>query len=149
MAEVGSLADGALGLARREPRRHGRGQAAHEHPRVAQCDCQGSRPDWCIADGRGENCNKGWCKVSGGYVESSHLRFIRARKGYEDAYDYNVPLAVKPYGYTPGFWGYGGRRHYDRFGNCTKYGVRGYDRGGTDRLEGTVETRKRGSFGLR
>jgi hypothetical protein len=27
---------------------------------------------------------------------------------YSDSYDY-VPLALPPYGYTPGFWGYGGR----------------------------------------
>jgi hypothetical protein len=56
-----------------------------------------------------KSCIKGWCKVSSGYVQSSHLHFIRVREGYEDAYDYKVPLATKPYGYTPGFWGYGGR----------------------------------------
>lgn len=39
-----------------------------------------------------------------------------------DAYDYNVPLALPPYGYSPSFWGYGGRRYYDRFGNYKKYG---------------------------
>ena len=37
-------------------------------------------------------------------------------------YDYNVPLALPPYGYSPSFWGYGGRRYYDRFGNYKKYG---------------------------
>jgi hypothetical protein len=41
---------------------------------------------------------------------------------YSESYDYNVPLALPPYGYTPGFWGYGGRRYYDRFGNYRKYG---------------------------
>lgn len=95
-----------------------------------------------------KDCKKGWCKVAGGYVQTSYLRFIRVRKGYENAYDYNVPLAFPPYGYTPGFWGYGGRRHYDRFGNYTKYGVRGYD-GTEDRLDATVETRRRGLFGPR
>ena len=39
-----------------------------------------------------------------------------------DSYDYNVPLALPPYGYSPYFWGYGGRRYYDRFGNYKKYG---------------------------
>ena len=39
-----------------------------------------------------------------------------------DSYDYNVPLALPPYGYSPSFWGYGGRRYYDRFGNYKKYG---------------------------
>ena len=34
--------------------------------------------------------------------------------------DYNVVLP--PYGYSPSFWGYGGRRYYDRFGNYKKYG---------------------------
>ncbi len=37
------------------------------------------------------------------------------------SYDYNVPLALPPYGYTPGFWGFGGKRHYDKFGNYRKY----------------------------
>ena len=39
-----------------------------------------------------------------------------------DPYDYNIPLALPPYGYSPSFWGYGGRRYYDRFGNYKKYG---------------------------
>ena len=39
-----------------------------------------------------------------------------------NSYDYNVPLALPPYGYSPSFWGYGGRRYYDRFGNYKKYG---------------------------
>ena len=86
-------------------------------------------------------CRKGWCRVGAGYVRTSHLSFIRERPGYKDAYDYNAPLALPDYGYTPGFWGYGGRRYYDRFGNYTKYGVRGY-RGPIDSLEGTVETRR-------
>ena len=30
--------------------------------------------------------------------------------------------ALPPYGYSPSFWGYGGRRYYDRFGNYKKYG---------------------------
>ena len=50
----------------------------------------------------------------------------RVRGGYDtrdpDSYDYNVPLALPPYGYAPSFWGYGGRRYYDRFGNYKKYG---------------------------
>src|SRR5687768_4007282 len=37
------------------------------------------------------------------------------------SYDYNVPLSLPPHGYTPGFWGYGGKRHYDKFGNYRKY----------------------------
>ena len=41
--------------------------------------------------------------------------------GDDWSYDYNVPMALPPYGYTPGFWGYGGRRHYDKFGNYRKY----------------------------
>jgi hypothetical protein len=44
---------------------------------------------------------------------------------YPEGYDYNVPLSLPPYGYTPGFWGYGGRRYYDRFGNYRKYGQPG------------------------
>jgi len=39
-----------------------------------------------------------------------------------ESYDYNVPLALPPYGYSPSFWGYGGRRYYDKFGNYNKYG---------------------------
>jgi hypothetical protein len=45
----------------------------------------------------------------------------RDAKGDDWSYDYNVPLALPPYGYTPGFWGYGGKRHYDKFGNYRKY----------------------------
>lgn len=96
-----------------------------------------------------KNCKKGWCSVAGGYVQSSYLRFIRVRKGYENAYDYNVPLAIRPYGYVPGFWGYGGRRHYDKYGNYTKYGVPGYAGTDQDRLGGTVETKPGRLFGLR
>ena len=92
-------------------------------------------------------CNKGWCRVGPGYVRASSLRFFQEREGYEEAYDYNAPLPPPNYGYTPGFWGFGGRRHYDRSGNYTKYGVPGY-RGPVDPLEGTVETR-RGLFGRR
>ncbi len=86
-------------------------------------------------------CKKGWCRVGGGYVKTSHLRFFQERDGYENAYDYRAPLPPPNYGYTPGFWGYGARRYYDRFGNYTKYGVPGY-RGPIDRTEGTVETRR-------
>lgn len=39
----------------------------------------------------------------------------------DQSYDYNVPLSLPPYGYTPGFWGYGGKRYYDKFGNYRKY----------------------------
>lgn len=92
-------------------------------------------------------CKKGWCRVGAGYVRTSYLRFFQERKGYKNAYDYNAPLPPPNYGYTPGFWGYGGRRYYDRAGNYTKYGVPGY-RGPVDRMEGTVETR-RGLFGRR
>ena len=92
------------------------------------------------------DCRKGWCAAQGGYVQSSYIRFSRAAA--DPGYDYNVPLALPPYGYTPGFWGYGGRRHYDQFGNYTKYGQRGYS--GTDtRGETPVETRPRGMFGAR
>ena len=92
-------------------------------------------------------CKKGWCRVGPGYVRASSLRFFQEREGYEKAYDYNAPLPPPKYGYTSGFWGFGGRRHYDRYGNYTKYGVRGY-RGPVDPLEGTVDT-KRGLFGRR
>lgn len=68
------------------------------------------------------NCRKGWCAASGGYVRNATLRFARAAPRRGVAYDYNVPLAFPPYGYTPGFWGYGGRRYYDKYGNYTKYG---------------------------
>jgi hypothetical protein len=92
-------------------------------------------------------CNKGWCRVDPGYVRASSLRFFQEREGYEKAYEYNAPLPPPNYGYNPGFWGFGGRRHYDRSGNYTKYGVPGY-RGPVDPFEGTVETR-RGLFGRR
>ncbi|WP_372928317.1 hypothetical protein [Methyloceanibacter sp.] len=96
-----------------------------------------------------KTCKKGWCRVGKGYVRTSYLRFVPVRKGYENDYDYNVPLALPPYGYTPGFWGYGGRRYYDRNGNYTKYGVRGYAGTEDDRLGGTVETRPGRPFGVR
>ena len=69
-------------------------------------------------------CRNGWCAAAGGYVRSAKLSFARAGKSERvyEGYDYNVPLALPPYGYTPGFWGYGGRRYYDKFGNYTKYG---------------------------
>ena len=86
-------------------------------------------------------CKNGWCRVGSGYVKANHLRFFTEREGYEKAYSSNAPLPPPNYGYTPGFWGYGGKRHYDRFGNYTKYGVPGY-RGPIDRMEGTVETRR-------
>lgn len=97
-----------------------------------------------------KSCKKGWCKVSagkvsGGYVQLSYLRFIQVPKGY----DYNVPLALRPYGYVPGFWGYGGRRYYDKHGNYTKYGARGYAGTENDRLGGTVQTVPRGRLGRR
>ena len=92
-------------------------------------------------------CNKGWCRVDPGYVRASSLRFFQEREGYEKAYEYNAPLPPPNYGYNPGFWGFGGRRHYDRSGNYTKYGVPGY-RGPVDPFEGTVGTR-RGLFGRR
>ena len=49
------------------------------------------------------DCRKGWCAAQGGYVQSSYIRFSRAAA--DPGYDYNVPLALPPYGYTPGFWG--------------------------------------------
>ncbi len=67
------------------------------------------------------NCRKGWCAARGGYVRSTALLFARADKSRGGAYDYNVPLAFPPYGYTLGFWGYGGKRYYDKYGNYTKY----------------------------
>ncbi len=96
-----------------------------------------------------KNCKHGWCSVRNGYVQVSYLRFIRVRKGYENAYEYNAPLALRPYGYVPGFWGYGGRRHYDKYGNYTKYGVPGYAGTENDRLGGTVETKPGRRFGVR
>ena len=57
-------------------------------------------------------------------------------KGGDWSYDYNVPLALPPYGYTPGFWGYGGKRYYDKFGNYRKYQE---PRGGP--YDGPVESR--------
>jgi hypothetical protein len=92
------------------------------------------------------NCRKGWCAAQGGYVQSSYLRFTRAAA--DPGYDYNVPLALPPYGYTPGFWGFGGRRHYDQFGNYTKFGQRGYADTDT-RGEGPVEKWPRGLLGPR
>jgi hypothetical protein len=73
------------------------------------------------------NCRNGWCAAAGGYVRSSKLRFARAgrktgRDSADGGYDYNVPLALPPYGYSPSFWGYGGRRYYDKFGNYSKFG---------------------------
>ncbi|HSD92106.1 MAG TPA: hypothetical protein VLB11_03680 [Methyloceanibacter sp.] len=74
------------------------------------------------------NCRNGWCAAAGGYVRSSKLRFARAGQGARKArrdnesYDYNVPLALPPYGYSPSFWGYGGRRYYDKYGNYRKFG---------------------------
>ncbi|ODR96495.1 hypothetical protein AUC70_14525 [Methyloceanibacter stevinii] len=94
-----------------------------------------------------KSCKSGWCRVGPGYVRASSLRFFKEREGYESAYDYNAPLPPPNYGYTPGFWGFGGKRYYDRFGNYTKYAVPGY-RGPVGPLEGTVETR-RGLFGRR
>lgn len=92
------------------------------------------------------NCRKGWCTALGGYVRSDLLRFSAAAN---EGYDYNVPLGLPPYGYTPGFWGYGGKRYYDRFGNYAKYGQQGYAGPPSDFETGPVETRRRGLFGLR
>jgi hypothetical protein len=94
-------------------------------------------------------CKKGWCRAGGGYVQSSYLRFIAVREGYEDTYDYNVPLALPPYGYVPGFWGFGGRRYYDRNGNYAKYGERGYAGPPSTFDTQPVETRRRGLLGPR
>ena len=64
----------------------------------------------------------------------------RGRNAYDkrnsESYDYNVPLALPPYGYSPSFWGYGGRRYYDKFGNYRKYGQEPGEPG-----TGPVETR--------
>ena len=51
-------------------------------------------------------CRNGWCAAAGGYVRSAKLSFARAGKSERvyEGYDYNVPLALPPYGYTPGFW---------------------------------------------
>lgn len=94
-----------------------------------------------------KNCRKGWCTVQGGYVRSEALRFSRTTA--EEGYDYNVPLALPPYGYVPGFWGYGGRRYYDEFGNYAKYGQQGYGGPPSEFDTGPVETRRRGLFGPR
>lgn len=78
---------------------------------------------------RATNCLNGWCAAAGGYVRSANLRFsrasqrgLRAKEQRYPSYNYNVPLALPPYGYSPSFWGYGGRRYYDKFGNYTKFG---------------------------
>ena len=88
------------------------------------------------------NCRSGWCATAGGYVRSSALRFARAVPRRGVAYDYNVPLAFPPYGYTPGFWGYGGKRYYDKFGNYTKY-QEGTPRGGAGPIETIPRSRQR------
>jgi hypothetical protein len=54
----------------------------------------------------------------------------RRGQAADGGYDYNVPLALPPYGYSPSFWGYGGRRYYDKFGNYRKYGEPGEPRTG-------------------
>jgi hypothetical protein len=92
-----------------------------------------------------KNCRKGWCAASGGYVQSAYLRFMYLSKDY----DYNVPLPLPPYGYTPGFWGYGGKRYYDAYGNYAKYGQRGYAGPPREFDTGPVETRPRGLLGRR
>lgn len=94
-----------------------------------------------------KNCRKGWCTTQGGYVRSALLKFSPALS--KEGYDYNVPLGPPDYGYTPGFWGYGGKRYYDRNGNYTKYSVPGYAGTEQDRLGGTVETRPGRLFGVR
>lgn len=99
-----------------------------------------------VVDAR--KCRKGWCTAQGGYVQSAYLRFTRAAA--ESGYDYNVPLPFPPYGYTLGFWGYGGKRYYDRYGNYTKYGQQGY--AGTPRRFGTppgATIPRRAPFGRR
>jgi hypothetical protein len=88
------------------------------------------------------NCRSGWCAASGGYVRSGMLRFARAAPRRGVAYDYNVPLSFPPYGYTPGFWGYGGRRYYDKYGNYTKY-QEGTPRGGAGLIETVPRSRLR------
>jgi hypothetical protein len=93
-----------------------------------------------------KNCRKGWCAAAGGYVQSSDLRF----GAYDDSYVDNVPLALPPYGYTPGFWGFGGRRYYDRYGNYAKYGPQGYAGPPSDFDTQPAETiPRRGLFGAR
>ena len=73
-------------------------------------------------------CRNGWCAAAGGYVRVSKLRFTsagqvaRKARREDESYDYNVPLALPPYGYSPSFWGYGGRRYYDKYGNYRKFG---------------------------
>jgi hypothetical protein len=94
-----------------------------------------------------KNCRKGWCTAQGGYVRSALLKFSAAAA--QEGYDYNVPLGPPNYGYTPGFWGYGGKRYYDRYGNYSKYGERGYAGTEQDRLGGTVETLPGRRFGVR
>lgn len=94
-----------------------------------------------------KNCGKGWCEGQGGYVRSALLEFSSALSN--EGYDYNLPLGPPNDGYTPGFWGYGGKRYYDRYGNYTKYGVPGYAGTGQERLGGTVETLRGRRFGVR
>ncbi len=80
--------------------------------------------------------------VAAGYVRSGALHFARTAPRRGVAYDYNVPLAFPPYGYTPGFWGYGGKRYYDKFGNYTKY-QEGTPRGGAGPIETVPRSRLR------
>jgi len=87
-----------------------------------------------------KNCRKGWCAAASGYVQSAYLRFSRA----DESYDYNVPLAFPPYGYSPGFWGYGGRRHYDKYGNYSKFGQGDYPARRGD--SGLIETIPRSRY---
>ena len=59
------------------------------------------------------------------FAHENDLVFLQFEFGeyrYPEGYDYNVPLALPPYGYTPGFWGYGGRRYYDRLGTIRNMG---------------------------
>jgi hypothetical protein len=92
LPQVGSLADGA----RREPRRTAvakRPTRIHASPKVT-AKALGLI---CVSQTvEAKSHSKGWCQISGGYVQSSHLRFIRVREGYEDAYDYKAPLAIRP-----------------------------------------------------
>ena len=58
---------------------------------------------------------------------SSVVALADSSQRRQSAYDAReIPILMtttwRSRGYSPSFWGYGGRRYYDRFGNYKKYG---------------------------
>ena len=96
-----------------------------------------------------KGCKKGWCQVAGGYVQTSYLRFIRVSQRREERLRLQRAARSPALRLYPGFWGYGGRRYYDQFGNYAKYGQRGYAGPPSEFDTQPVETRRRGLFGPR